>query len=396
MALGSILLQPSDEFKAKVEKAIWGHSDNTNGGAATSDSLPLDCFCKHFQSEVREPALDAVLSTMAILKTNVDKPRRDLHNLVSNPAFIDLSLRLMLMTGCSSRAMGGAVFRRKWMDHETLTQYLTRILPQNTTNGQINSSQALSLDKLTADYLKRYANVEVAWTNHVTDHLLLLKGSDWKKVYVFAHPAFLLRSIEALSHARDNVAPNGNTETTNGSNPFAKSLPRGCLPLPLLRETLLTLEILFPPVGNPGSQRLLAADVQNEGLDPMLLRTVQFHASTFDDVDDVQELTDVHSLYDQFPFWGARLQILWQEAEEPTPTSFIGKLSDRKKSPRFMWWCGLMAIAVAIMFGIVGTVLAALQVWISYCSWMDDANVFGCGLKGGHSDSTGNPLSPQT
>jgi hypothetical protein len=119
-------------------------------------------------------------------------------------------------------------------------------------------------------------------------------------------------------------------------------------------------------------------------LDPVLLRTVQFHASTSDDADDVQKLTDVHSLYDQFPFWGARLQILWQEAEEPTPTSFIGRLGDRKKSPRFMWWCGLMALAVAIMFGIVSTVLAAAQVWISYCSWMGDAKVLWCGLKEGN------------
>ena len=129
------------------------------------------------------------------------------------------------------------------------------------------------------------------------------------------------------------------------------------------------------------SQRLLAREVTKHNLDPILLQSIRFHSSDHENAGDVQKPTDVYSLYEQFPFWGARLQSLWTEAEEPTPTTFIGKLSDRKKSPRFTYWCGVLTLTVALMFGIVATILAALQVWISYCSWMGDTPVRGCGLK---------------
>ena len=156
---------------------------------------------------------------------------------------------------------------------------------------------------------------------------------------------------------------------------------RGYLPSPLLRETLTTLEILFPPVVNERSQRLLAKEVAKYKLDPTLLEPVRFRFRSphHENAGHIQKPTDIFGLYEEFPFWGARLQRLWAEAEEPTPTSFFGKLSDRKKSPRFMYWCGLIALTVAVVFGILSTILAALQVWVSYCSWMGD--VRGCGLK---------------
>jgi len=148
-----------------------------------------------------------------------------------------------------------------------------------------------------------------------------------------------------------------------------------------LHETLATLEIVFPPVGDARSQCILAREVTRRGLDPALLQSLRFHPSDHDSPSDARKPTDFCGLYQRFPFWAARLHDLWAEADDPAPVSYIGRLTERKKSPRFMYWCGVMAVAVAILFGVVATILAALQVWISYCSWLDDPSVHGCGLK---------------
>lgn len=405
MELRSIPAPANNDFKLKIERSIWGTLD----AAATETSPDLDSFFRYCQREMRQAAslaevrveqLDAILSTFDVLKSGHDKPRRDLSTLLTNQSAMDLSLRLMLMTGCSSeQTIGGDVFRPRWKEHESLPQYLSRVYPVNDVppGGRGGGSQSLSLHKLSVDYLKSYADINIQWTHHLTDHLLLLKGSDWKTLYVFAHPAFILKSLETISD--DDATNQQHEDVADTAELFADSLSRyvmlpnpldflctltntdsrGCLPPPLLRETLSTLEILFPPVGNMRSQRLLAKEVARHNLDPILLQPIRFHASDHQNAGDVQKPTDVYGLYEQFPFWGARLQNLWAEAEEPTPTSFIGKLSDRKKSPRFMYWCGVLTLTVAVMFGIVSTILAALQVWISYCSWMGD--VSGCGLK---------------
>jgi len=49
--------------------------------------------------------------------------------------------------------------------------------------------------------------------------------------------------------------------------------------------------------------------------------------------------------------------------------SWYEKWSDRRKSPRFMYWAGVLALVLAFLFGIFATVLGVLRVWISYCGW---------------------------
>lgn len=49
----------------------------------------------------------------------------------------------------------------------------------------------------------------------------------------------------------------------------------------------------------------------------------------------------VHELFDVFPHWGDRLYSILQEVAEPTPMSWHEKWSDRRKSPRYMYWAGV-------------------------------------------------------
>jgi hypothetical protein len=78
---------------------------------------------------------------------------------------------------------------------------------------------------------------------------------------------------------------------------------------------------------------------------------------------------DVTSLSERFPHWGKRLYFLWLEADNPAPVTMAGRWSDSRKSPRFTYWAGVIALSIAIVFGVFATILSALQVWISYCAW---------------------------
>lgn len=61
--------------------------------------------------------------------------------------------------------------------------------------------------------------------------------------------------------------------------------------------------------------------------------------------------------------------MLWREAENPAPISKLGWWSESRKSPRFTYWVGVIALSLALFFGIVASVLSAAQVWVSYNAW---------------------------
>jgi len=194
-----------DESKLRMERAIWGIA-----GANHASAPSLDCFFRYCQSEMRHAVvlaeesaerLNSVLFALDLLKSKYNTPKRELSVLHGDQSVIDLSVRLMLMTGCQAPGtIGGDIFRPRWRSEESLIQYMGRVYPQyDLSEGRGN--QPLSLHKLSAHYLKRCANIDVQWTDHLTDHLLLLKGSDWKTLYVFAHPAFIFKSLQVLSDA---------------------------------------------------------------------------------------------------------------------------------------------------------------------------------------------------
>jgi len=100
----------------------------------------------------------------------------------------------------------------------------------------------------------------------------------------------------------------------------------------MLRETLLTLKFLFAPVGDSKSQRVLQVEVTNHDLDPSFLMPFYFSSLEHKTPGDVKDL------YRTFPYWGMRLHELRAEAENPTPLTSIGKMVERKQSPRMAHW----------------------------------------------------------
>ena len=178
----------------------------------------LDNYLGFWAREVRKIAVLApsltqpqisnlILSTFETLKANTAKTRRELEtNLYQSSLSLELSCRLMLMTSCQTPGtVGGDNFRPRWSDDETLPQYISRVYPRSSSPPDDARNQPVLLSKLGADFLTRYANIDIRWTERLTDHLTLQKGSDWKSLYVFAHPGFLLRTLEASDSQGDAI-----------------------------------------------------------------------------------------------------------------------------------------------------------------------------------------------
>jgi hypothetical protein len=84
---------------------------------------------------------------------------------------------------------------------------------------------------------------------------------------------------------------------------------------------------------------------------------------------DPRPLTNRRELFERYPYWAVRLHALYEEAEDPTPVSWIGRWSERRKAARHTFWLTYIAFVVALLFGIMGALLGTFQVWIAWCTW---------------------------
>ena len=157
------------------------------------------------------------------------------------------------------------------------------------------------------------------------------------------------------------------------------SLHSGCLPSQLLRETLASYNLLFPEPGDEKSRVILQREVSKHHLDELLLQPFPLDYGVHEHPQDALDPEDTRSLYKKYPYWADRLYALWREADDPTPTTFIDRWSEARKNPRFTYWCTAVSLTIAFFFGVAATALGALQVWISYCGWVDNSAAPLCG-----------------
>jgi hypothetical protein len=161
------------------------------------------------------------------------------------------------------------------------------------------------------------------------------------------------------------------------------------LPPALLKETLLTLNIIFPVVGDRNSRAILEREVRNHGLDTHLLDHFYLDASDHECPGDAVEPRDIKTLYEKYPYWADRLYDIWREADDPNPITRIEKWTEARRNPRFTYWCTVVSIMLAITFGMLSIGLAAAQLWIAWCDWVDDPTRAQCGYKRPSADASG-------
>lgn len=157
----------------------------------------------------------------------------------------------------------------------------------------------------------------------------------------------------------------------------------------LLEETLLTLDLIFPVVADDASRTILEKHVRKRKLDPYLLDRVHPDDRYHERPGDAIEPRDIKSLYERYPFWADRLYEIWREADDPTPITRIERWSEARRNPRFTYWCTVVSIMLAITFGMLSIGLAAAQLWIAWCDWVDDPTRAQCGYKRASADASG-------
>ncbi|KAK1490172.1 hypothetical protein CTAM01_10841 [Colletotrichum tamarilloi] len=279
---------------------------------------------------------------------------------------LDCTVRLMFMTACQVESTAlGSYYTHEWKEDQSLVAFLGRVYRQVFAGGV--PEQPISTTNLSAHILSKKAGIEIRSADTMSDHLCLIQGVGYKTLLVFNHRTFLEHSIEALKADRKDL-----------SHSFSEAVSLGCLHPKLLEETLRTLDLLFPTFNDRRSRRILEKWVQRENLDPAILEPCD-HLLDISTKCETPE--DLHALYTEYPHWAPRLACLLKEVDDPTPTTRWERYADERKSPRHMYKCALAAFIVAAIFGILATVLAAVQVWISYCDWVNDPERPLCKVK---------------
>lgn len=151
----------------------------------------------------------------------------------------------------------------------------------------------------------------------------------------------------------------------------------------------MTLTLVFPPTDRVWLESLTKPHrqwprwwVMTPELDQRLCRPFDVYFKEENEYEKFERpILNVADLFEVYPHWAVRLQLIHEEAEDPTPGSAVGRWADRKKGPRHAYWVTVAAFALAIIFGISGTVLSTLQLWVSYCQWQDPAGGSACGRK---------------
>ncbi len=211
----------SDPIRLTIATAIWGKDDKVE-----ERMQRLMHFFDYYKRETKTAALSVpkdgglasikthaeLITFISVLKENPKKARLELKShfpsdstvAIDTDAALDLTVRLMFMTACRSQNAYNFVstmqiFRPKWKEQESLAQFIERVFPRCESPDQGSRDVTIRAHKLTAHYLKQYVNIQIQWTDHLSDHLVFQKGDSWKSLYIFCHPSVLEVGSKALA-----------------------------------------------------------------------------------------------------------------------------------------------------------------------------------------------------
>ncbi|KAK1753173.1 hypothetical protein QBC47DRAFT_387932 [Echria macrotheca] len=279
-----------------------------------------------------------------------------------------LAVAVRVMLGLDFNVLGDDGFGTvTWDGDQSLEE---AILDAFTDVGPEDASSAPPIPvrqrKLRARYLQDYAGVTLKWTDSLADHLLLRTDAP-KTLFVFNCVALLEAAYSSM-------------EPYLGKNmKLDQCLGRGCYQPEFLLETLMTYKLLFPVQDDRWLRNLIARGSRDHQ-SQLTTRTSLYPSDSRLTSPASMPIPSSRRYYDRpikscpelfkrYPHWATRLQIIFEEADDPTPVSPTDMWADRHKATRHSFWITFMAFAVAIAFGIVSTGLGAVQVYISYCAW---------------------------
>ncbi|KAI4094400.1 MAG: hypothetical protein L6R37_007250 [Teloschistes peruensis] len=235
---------------------------------------------------------------------------------------LNLALRSWLMINVQEPTFAGlrhGVTSVEWDDERTLPAFIESLFPPSRW-PEISPQSTRLGPHFTAAFMQRVCGLSIEWTTSLHDHLRL--DSLRKALKVFPYKCHLQALID--SHR-------------NGSQ--QQRLP---LPVKILQETILSLDLLFP-FWDSRTITLLAKEKQD------------FHE--YGPFEATRRLT----LLD-FDHWRDRLLELHEEIFQSPPVSWAQLWRDRRSPQQF--WTFWIAIIILILTSF-STVATIIQAWAS-------------------------------
>jgi hypothetical protein len=225
----------SDPIRGAIAAAIWGEDDKAGERIqrlmkffeyyrretiTAAMAVPKDSGLRSIQTHAE------LIEFISLLKENPLKARQELrshfqsvgsHKISSAAtdmdAALDLTVRLMFMTACRSQnaynfVSTTQIFRPRWKEQESLEQFVERVFPRCEPPEQGSRDVTIRAHKFAAHYLKQYVDIQIQWTDHLSDHLVFQKGDSWKSLYVFRHPSVIEVASKALAEYELDTSTN--------------------------------------------------------------------------------------------------------------------------------------------------------------------------------------------
>ncbi|KAJ5116688.1 hypothetical protein N7456_001036 [Penicillium angulare] len=216
---------------------------------------------------------------------------------------IELALRIWLFLSLED-----------WGDRQTLEQYIHSIF---TRSSSLANEQRVALNFNVLN-LEQIGGFNIVWTESLQDHLSLSIDDTEKELRLF-HVASFLHGYE-------------------------KSKDRPILPRGFLEETARTLSLLIPS-SNLKCQSWIRKARRQDGID---LEAAYLPPTS-------RDLAD-------FPYWGCHLMELRDEYERTEPTTVRQWILDKRKpNQRYTFWIAVIALFLALVFGLIQSVTGIIQ-----------------------------------
>lgn len=152
------------------------------------------------QSETPILSLKILAKIVRVLKSNPHALRQDLEfhedvRAVLRDEMVDRTLSIMLMTESTfSGTSHQAIFNPRWRMNESLEAFIHRVY--GNPQDHCDDYSPIKTTKLSVAYFRRrHVQVEISWTENLTDHLALSNNN--KTLHVFKYPGFLQTGLDA-------------------------------------------------------------------------------------------------------------------------------------------------------------------------------------------------------
>ncbi|KAF5597642.1 hypothetical protein FPANT_4020 [Fusarium pseudoanthophilum] len=213
-----------------IARRLWGLDLQSSGRVDQ-----LSAYFDHFRDQAGQlnVSMDDLFTTADILKDRPDSTRQHLRNTMTSELghrqstrntatshvphnsavpmpqdttvwdivieeHIAATIRVMLAVNINldSRTVFLATPGLSWGESQTLTSFIKETFPRHAYNDEPHTPFMAS--RLRARYLEDHADVQLEWTHHLPDHLMLNIGSQTKTLRVFDLVSLLEMTYEAM------------------------------------------------------------------------------------------------------------------------------------------------------------------------------------------------------